>query len=339
MTASGAAGALNGERVATVADLASRFGVNSVVIRDAPTMRWLGAPDGGDSWILIAEGAGSSVAPVEIGGEFDELEAGPAARGWPQISIPARLLADDSRSSGLTAAIANARAVKDADELASIGAAAELVEAGHRGMREVLEPGSSERELWAGAARAIAASGGAPEYAVVDLMVGERTALIGEAPGGARIATGEPVLFDLAPQRDGYWADSCATVACGPPAAALRDRHAAVASALELGLASARPGVSAGAVDAAIRRRLAEAMLECPHHTGHGVGVGAQEPPWFVPGNDFVLEEGMVVALEPGAYVGGFGVRLEHLAVIEPDAARPLTNHALTLTTEGGKSS
>ncbi len=219
-------------------------------------------------------------------------------------------------------------------ELELICAAAELVAIGHRALREALEPGRSELELWDAAARAIAAAGGKPADAVVDLMVGARTALIGEPPGEATLADGDPVLFDLAPKRDGYWADSCATLCCGAPSAALRDRHAAIATALEHGLSCARPGVSAGAVDAAIREQMAVAGLECPHHTGHGVGSLAQEPPWFVPGNESVLEQGMVVALEPGAYGDGFGVRLEHLAVVETDGARPLTTHSLALTNE-----
>lgn len=225
-------------------------------------------------------------------------------------------------------------AVKNAEEIALIGAAAELVEIGHRALREALEPGRSESELWNVAAAAIAAAGGEPADAVVDLMVGGRTALIGKPPGEATLADGDPVLFDLAPKRDGFWADSCATFVCGAPSAALRDRHAAIAAALDRGLGCARPGVSAGVVDGAIREQLATAGLECPHHTGHGVGVRAQEPPWFVPGNDSLLEEGMVVALEPGAYADGFGVRLEHLAVIETGGARPLTSHSLSLTDE-----
>jgi len=224
--------------------------------------------------------------------------------------------------------------VKTSDELNLICAAAELVAVGHHAVRGALEPGRTERELWDVAATAIALAGGEPANAVVDLMVGERTSLVGEPPGETRLAEGDPVLFDLAPKHGGYWADSCATFACGKPSPALCRRHSVVIDALERGMACARPGVSAGAVDAAIRERLASRGLKCPHHTGHGVGARAQEPPWFVPGNDFVLEEGMVVALEPGNYADGFGVRLEHLTVVEADGARPLTHHSLALTDE-----
>lgn len=227
--------------------------------------------------------------------------------------------------------VALVRAVKDLGEVERISAAAELVAAGQAAVREAVREGASEREIWAASVSAIATVAGGPVEAVVDLMASARTALVGAPPGDARVRTGEPVLFDLAPCRDDYWADSCATFVVGAPPAKLSRRHAAVRRALEVGLAAARPGVEAGAVDAAVRSELAAAGLECPHHTGHGVGLAAQEPPWLVPGDATVLEEGMVIAIEPGAYSGGFGVRLEHLALIEAAGAQLLTNHDLSL--------
>ena len=324
----GATTSLEGERISRVTELAERAGIGELIICDPPTMHWLGATDTGGAWLQISDGSGRFVAATDDGAD---PEGDTAPGGSPRIAIQG----DDGRGgrySELAAAIAAARAVKDAGELVKIRAAVELVEAGHRGLREALEPGVTELELWGAAGRAIEAAGGDPEAAGVDLMVGARTALIGEPPGDATLADGDPVLFDLAPQLDGYWADSCATLVCGTPSEALGDRVALIQSALERGLDAARPGISAGAVDAAIREALDAAGMECPHHTGHGVGISPQEPPWFVPGNDFILEEGMVIALEPGAYADGFGVRLEHLAVIEAAGADPLTNHPLTLT-------
>jgi Xaa-Pro aminopeptidase len=322
---------LEEERITKVATLAERAGIGEVIICDPPTMRWLGVADPGGSWLQISDGSGRIVpaTSAETGAEGDG-----SPQGSPRIWFAGRAGARDARFTELTAAIAAVRAVKDPGELLRIRAAAELVEAGHRGLREALEPGVSELELWAAAARQIEAAGGAGDRAGVDLMVGARTALIGEPPSDARLADGDPVLFDLAPERDGYWADSCATLVCGAPSPALADRLAVIESALQCGLAAARPGVSVGEVDAAIRERLAAAGLRCPHHTGHGVGVCAQELPWFVPGNNVVLECGMVVALEPGAYSDGFGVRLEHLAVIDAGGATPLTKHPLTLIPE-----
>jgi Xaa-Pro dipeptidase len=221
---------------------------------------------------------------------------------------------------------------KDAHEVELILAAAELVEAGQRAVRERVEPGVTELELWEAASTAMSALRPGPTEALVDLMVGEGTSEIGRPPGPAAAAPGDPVLFDLAPFSDGYWADSCATFSCGTPSHALRRRHDAVRKALECGLGSIRPGVRACEVDAVMRAALAEAGLECPHHTGHGVGTVPQEPPWLVPDDETVLTERMVIALEPGAYSGGIGVRLEHLVFLRPDGPELLTTHSLDVT-------
>jgi Xaa-Pro dipeptidase len=57
-----------------------------------------------------------------------------------------------------------------------------------------------------------------------------------------------------------------------------------------------------------------------PHHTGHGIGAGYHEPPRIVPGADELIEEGMVLCLEPAAVVSGrFGVRLEVVGEVRAD--------------------
>jgi D-alanyl-D-alanine dipeptidase len=112
----------------------------------------------------------------------------------------------------------------------------------------------------------------------------------------------------------------------------LRRRHDVVRAALEEATQRARPGVRAGDLDRAIRGVLDRAGLACLHHTGHGVGTSAQEHPWIIPRATDVLQEGMVIALEPGAYADGIGVRLEHVVAIGPDGARPLTSHSTELT-------
>jgi Xaa-Pro aminopeptidase len=52
-----------------------------------------------------------------------------------------------------------------------------------------------------------------------------------------------------------------------------------------------------------------------------------------VPDSRRVLEPGMVIALEPGAYLvdGGFGLRLEQVAVVTESGPRVLSAHSLTL--------
>jgi Xaa-Pro aminopeptidase len=351
-------GSIARDRVAVVSEIARDHGAGGALLSQPATLRWIGVTAPEDVHVLVAAGEAMAVAAADARpphGIPVELYAGSEARAAADALSRALVRADlngtdpvvldapkpeamltpalrGRRRPDASAALAAARARKAIDELVLIGDAAHLLAIGHRAVRETLAPGLSERELWRSAQAAMRRAADAPVDAAVDLMAGARTALIGEPPGPARVASGDPVLFDLAPQRYGYWADSCATFACVAPPFTLRRRHDVVRSALEAGMSAARPGTTAGEVDARMRAVLDRAGLECPHHTGHGVGTAPQEPPWLNPGEGAVLEEGMVLALEPGAYSDGFGVRLEHLVLVEPGGARPLTRHSLDLT-------
>ncbi|MCC6830287.1 MAG: aminopeptidase P family protein [Thermoleophilia bacterium] len=319
------------ERLRAVTTIAAASGAGAAVLTRPASARWLGLPDGAGRHVVVAAGAGLVVAAGDAAALATALRRA-GLRPHDPVAVDAPGLALGHPVLDAAEALDAERMVKDDRELALIARAARLVDAGQAAARAAAVAGATEDDLWMAAAAAMRAVAGAPVEAGVDLMAGARTALVGEPPDGTVLRAGDPVLFDLAPCRDGYWADSCATFACGAPPAALARRHDAVRRALEVALERARPGVSAGALDAAVRAVLAKHGLSCPHHIGHGVGTAPQEAPWILPGRTTVLREGMVVALEPGAYAGGFGVRLEHLAVVRPDGAVPLTSHDLSLS-------
>ncbi len=319
-------------------ELAATLGAGALLVSSTPAVRWLGVAQPAGAHVLVSGGEALRLATL------DELPVALAHIGLQlhdalalehdalPLSVAAALGERPTTEAG--AALTLIRARKDAEELALIEAAAELVKIGHAALREAARAGvgTTELHLWGAARAAIEAAKGRPLHAVVDLMAGKRTALIGVPPSGASVAADAPILFDLAPRHDGWWADSCATFAVGAPSAALRRLHDAARAALDVGIAKARPGMRARDLDAFVRSRLDEGGFDCPHHIGHGVGAAPQEEPWVDRGAPLVLEEGMVLALEPGAYRDGVGARVEHLLLIEADGARPLTSHSLSLT-------
>ena len=169
---------------------------------------------------------------------------------------------------------------------------------------------------------------------IADLVTGPRTAEIGGPPGARRLAQGELVLVDLVPRLDGIWGDSCATWSLGEPPAAAAEMHAVAMGALAVGLAALRPGAVAGDVDRAVRAAVVESGHAYAHHTGHGVGFRWHEEPRIVPDAATVLEPGMVIALEPGAYRDGLGVRVEVVSVVTADGCRVLSRHPLGLAAD-----
>jgi Xaa-Pro aminopeptidase len=146
------------------------------------------------------------------------------------------------------------------------------------------------------------------------------------------IAQGDLICTDTAPWLGGYWSDTCNGIVVGEPAARHREIFAIVHDALEAGIAAARPGVAAQVVDETCRSIVRAAGFDYPHHSGHGLGLAHTEPPRITPDSTEMIEEGMVLALEPGIYIEGWGgFRHEHVFAVYGDGNELLSQFAHTL--------
>jgi Xaa-Pro aminopeptidase len=232
------------------------------------------------------------------------------------------------------AELQGARTVKDEDELDALRAAIRAADAGQAAARALAAPGVDELELWNGIRAAIEAHVGGRTPVLADLVAGRRTAEVGGPPSQRPLESGDLVIVDLVPRVEGYWGDSCTTLALAEPPPAVARAHRAAIAALEAARAAVVPGALAGDVDAAARSVLAEEGLSYPHHTGHGLGLTSHEEPRIVPEATTRLAPGMVVALEPGAYGDDWGVRVEQVVVVTDTGHELLSRHDLALQTQ-----
>ncbi len=309
--------------------------------------------------IVVASGEDEPIlvaADVDGPGSYEGFTLGPLDPAAAALDALRRVLGSDTRrrvvhdagtlslalASALTGSapvpegvVARLTAVKTDDDVAGIRRSIEACDAGHRAARAATAAGVTELEVWNAARGAVEAAAGGRLPLSADLVSGTRTAEIGGPPGPRRLGSGELLLCDLVPRLDGFWGDSCATWAVDDAPLRADDLHAAATDALTAALDSLRPGVRAGDVDRAGREALASAGYECPHHIGHGVGFHQHEEPRIVPEGTMVLEPGMVVALEPGAYARGLGVRTEVVALITRDGHEVLSRHSLGLDRRG----
>jgi Xaa-Pro aminopeptidase len=175
--------------------------------------------------------------------------------------------------------------------------------------------GLTELELFASVRAAMEKAAGKRFPLMADFVSGPRTEQTGGGPCARTIEEGDLILSDLTPCLDGYWGDTCHTVVAGNPSPLQSNMFQRVQEALMIGIQAMRPGVRASAIDRLMRQHLAP-LGTYPHHGGHGLGVTYHEEPRIVPYNDLELEPGMIVALEPGVYRDGQGVRLEHVTVV-----------------------
>jgi Xaa-Pro aminopeptidase len=142
-------------------------------------------------------------------------------------------------------------------------------------------------------------------------------------------------LIDFSVVVSGYRSDFTNTFAVGGgPTHRQRELFEACVGALRAGEASLKPGTHARAVDAAVRGHFASLALDqyFPTHSGHGLGLGHPEPPYFVPDSSDTLQAGDVVALEPGLYVDGVGgMRYERNYLVTTNGPETLSNHQISI--------
>jgi Xaa-Pro dipeptidase len=221
------------------------------------------------------------------------------------------------------------RMVKTEEELTKLRRNFALTDLGHSAARNAVAVGQREIDVWNALHSAIQGAAGRRVPVGNDCVVGRRQANIGGWPGDYDLRPQDSLIVDLSVVMDGYWSDSCATYFVGERTAQQEKLHRIVTEALDFAISLIRPGVVAKEVDRKVRQFIADAGYPVyPHHTGHGVGVSGHEAPRLVPYNDEVLQEGMVIMLEPGIYIPGeIGVRLEDGMLIVSDGVQLLTKH------------
>jgi Xaa-Pro dipeptidase len=134
------------------------------------------------------------------------------------------------------------------------------------------------------------------------------------------IAAGDMVVIDMGGIKDHYCSDMTRTVLVGgEPTDEMLKVYEIVKEAQEAAVKAVKPGVPLKAIDQAARDIISKAGYgpNFTHRTGHGLGIEVHEEPFVTPDNDQLLEEGMVISIEPGIYLSGkFGVRIEDIVFV-----------------------
>ncbi len=218
-----------------------------------------------------------------------------------------------------TTLLANARAVKTGQEVARMRLANEIAAAAMDYVAKELRPGMKESEaaaLWQGFVH----GEGTGWKGQVELALG--FSLVWSGPGIRTFtATGhrpvqerEPTLFEIWVCADGYWCDHTKNVCPGELDARYDDLLDRLLDVYNRALEHCRPGASLADLDRLVRAGIAEAGYpgQPSHPVCHGVGARAHEPPYAHQAGGGTIEEGMVLAIEPGVYWDeGGGLRVE----------------------------
>lgn len=150
-------------------------------------------------------------------------------------------------------------------------------------------------------------------------------------PSGRQLSQGDVLILDTGCVFEGYFCDFDRNYAVGDVDDAVRKAHETVWLATEVGIEAARPGASASDVWRAMQDVLIDggAMGNDVGRMGHGLGMQLTEWPSNMETDHTLLEERMVLTLEPGmTFAPGKVMVHEENIVIRADGAELLTERA-----------
>lgn len=220
------------------------------------------------------------------------------------------------------------RAVKSAEEIACSRKAAEICDAAFGDILNMVKPGITERELALELEFNVRRRGASGMSFDTIIASGPRSAMPHAEPSDAQVKEGEFLLFDFGAVYEGYCSDMTRTVIVGEPNERQLFIYDTVLRAQEAAVSALRAGRVCSDVDRVARDIIAEAGYgeTFGHGLGHSVGIQIHEDPRLSPSCHTILKENMLITVEPGIYVEGFGgVRIEDLAVVGAEGAEILT--------------
>ena len=348
-------------RLARLRALMEARGLGALLLTAPPDIAWAtGAltrfwesPD--RAWFVVVPADGPTVAVVPAIGAalFERSEAGevrtwdsPGADGIPMLAdalaglgpvgIPdgpgtaARIpLADLDRLRGTVpiasdgGAMRAARMVKEPAEIAGIEAACAVAARAFERLPEIVTEGAPLSTVFrrfqiaaleAGADWVAYLAGGAGPLGYGDVI----------SPATDRpVAAGDVVMLDTGVVLNGFFSDFDRNVSLGAPDPAVSEAAARLEAATRAGFDAARPGATAADVWRAMNAVLGGAK---EGRLGHGLGLSLTEPPSLAHWDETVLEENMVLTLEPVCATGPLTALVhEEVVAVTASGARWIT--------------
>jgi Xaa-Pro aminopeptidase len=227
------------------------------------------------------------------------------------------------------------RILKDASEIALLKRAAHIAALSLRQVMNLIRPGVREIEIAAELEYRIRKNGGeGPSFPFI-VASGYRGALPHGVASQKKIAAGDLVVVDYGAIYSGYASDETCTFVVGRPTRKQKKIYAIVREAHDRAIAALKPRESLKRIDGAARTYIEKQGYKryFNHGTGHGLGLSVHEPPRVSLLSDATALEGMVVTIEPGIYLPGWGgVRIEDTVVVTKKGGEIITEMNKSLT-------
>lgn len=200
------------------------------------------------------------------------------------------------------------RMIKTSEEIEKIAKATEIAQNSFLQL-DILNNSGTEKEVAFDLVRHMIENGASKESFDTIVTSGASSSLPHAIPEAKKLS--QPILIDWGAIFEGYCSDNTRTMVYSERQQEIWD---IVAEAHDKAIKAVRPGMKCCEVDKVARDIISDYGYgdKFIHSTGHSLGLDIHETPGFSLRDNTIIEEGMVITVEPGIYLEGeFGVRLE----------------------------
>ncbi len=211
--------------------------------------------------------------------------------------------------------------IKSLQEIELMRQAGQIVAKVLQELSRVIEPGLTTRSLDSVARRRIAKCQAEPAFLgymgfPASICVSLNEEVVHGIPDHRRLKKGDIVSIDVGVRYKGYCGDAAASFPVGEVSSLAERLLKVTEESLRQGIAKAYPGNNLYDISAAVQAYVEAAGFSVVReYVGHGIGTEMHEEPQvpnFVPlGKGPVLEQGMVLAIEPMVNAGGWEVETQ----------------------------
>lgn len=235
---------------------------------------------------------------------------------------------------GQSSLVESLRLVKDSGEVEAIRHAGRIARRAFEVVRAAWTPGATENDLARELEYQARRFGGKSLSFAAIVAAGPRAALPHATPTDARVGDHPFTLIDWGVYAPLYASDLTRMVVTSAPSKKFAKVYNTVLDAQVAAIEAIRPGVTCESVDAVARKRITRAGYgkRFGHGLGHGLGLEVHEGPRLGRNQETELRPGMVVTVEPGIYLPGWGgVRIEDDVLVTKTGYELLTDVPKTL--------
>jgi Xaa-Pro aminopeptidase len=293
--------------------------------RECPQFTVFRTTGGFEKWFPAIVGE-ASLGAKRIGFESGDITV--AAFQAIKKAIESMSQADRPKVLSAPPIVTQMRAIKDTAEIDALQRAVDAGDAAFSAVAQRIEPGWTERQVALeieSEARRLGAEG--LSFPTI-VAAGPHGAMPHAQPRGHAIEEGDGVVIDMGVIVDGYCSDLTRTIAVGKPNPKFHEIYDIVFTAQRTAEELVRTGMSGEEAHMLAHNVIIEAGYgeNFGHGLGHGVGLLIHEAPRLARLSKDELKDGMVVTIEPGIYITGWGgVRIEDQVVLEDGKARVMT--------------